>query len=149
MLGQQDDTYDAGTTFLGNVDANGDYTYAPSEDAFGDGTHWFIDALFSANRGATLDPDEPLPNPNDTTSISNSIGSLNIYPNPANDMVVLNDVNDFASIQVIDMTGKTVMSVNNNAAKNVTLNVTSLEAGIYVIKATGNDKVATQRLIIE
>lgn len=146
MLGQQDERYETATSFLGNPDANDVYTYLASEDAYGTGTYWFVDALFSSNRDATLTPDSPLP----VDGISSDIvGTVSVSPNPANNVVTLNNVEEFTSVAVIDITGKTVMNVTTNSAKAITLNVSELVSGVYIIKASGNNNIATQKLIVE
>lgn len=75
--------------------------------------------------------------------------SISLMPNPAKDIVTLTSVSDYKTINVVDVTGKTVMTVTNTSKSNVTLDVSTLEAGVYIVKATGENVVATERLIIE
>jgi hypothetical protein len=57
------------------------------------------------------------------------------------------DINLFNSVQVIDLTGKTVL--HTNIDKNITnLNVSHLQNGVYLVRATGKGGIKTQKLII-
>ena len=82
-------------------------------------------------------------------SVASSISEISLLPNPAKDVVTLQNAADYNSVDVIDITGKTVLSITNNANKNLNLNISTLETGVYVVRAAGNEKVATQKLVIE
>lgn len=58
--------------------------------------------------------------------------ALNIYPNPANSNFSFNAEND-ATVEIIDMTGRTVMSVNAVAGEN-NVNVSELGSGVYFVR---------------
>ena len=62
----------------------------------------------------------------------NEAVKFNLYPNPANSIVKI-DAEAAAEAQVIDMTGRVVMSVNVNAGEN-TVNVAELANGVYFVK---------------
>jgi len=57
---------------------------------------------------------------------------LDIYPNPATSTIKLN-VEDDATVEIIDMTGRMVKSVNATAGSN-TVDVSELSSGIYFVK---------------
>ena len=61
--------------------------------------------------------------------------SLSIYPNPANTNLIIDHIqsNDF-NIEILDLTGKTIMQIPTNGVSKITLNVSSLSSGIYIIK---------------
>ena len=61
----------------------------------------------------------------------NVVPSVNLYPNPANELVSFVLDND-AQVSVFDMTGRKVSEVNV-AAGNAQLNVSELESGVYFV----------------
>lgn len=58
--------------------------------------------------------------------------ALNVYPNPASNSFSFNAEND-ETVEIIDMTGRTVMSVNAVAGEN-NVNVSELSNGVYFVK---------------
>lgn len=76
----------------------------------------------------------------------NTIEGLNIYPNPANDVVTITSAaNGVKNVQLFDVTGKQIMNVETSS----TINVSSLAKGIYVMKVTEAGKSATSKLVIK
>ena len=76
------------------------------------------------------------------------ISGLNIYPNPANTgFVNITSVNgERIEANVFDILGKQVLEsdvVNNQ------LNVSGLNAGVYILKLTQNNATATKKLVIK
>ncbi|KGO90475.1 T9SS type A sorting domain-containing protein [Flavobacterium suncheonense] len=81
-----------------------------------------------------------------TTSFNN-ISGLNVYPNPANDFLhITTAINGVKTIAVYDVMGKEVL---NTTTANETINVSSLNAGIYMVKITEEGKTATRKLVIK
>lgn len=80
-------------------------------------------------------------------------GSLQVFPNPATDVVYINaNVNDEQVIvaHIIDMNGKIVSSHNlivNENVLNASMNVNSLSAGIYTIKLIGRTNQTQVKLV--
>lgn len=76
----------------------------------------------------------------------NNIDGLNIFPNPANDVlnITSNSTAD-KNVQLFDLTGKKVLDVTTIS----TVNVATLKAGIYVAKITEAGKTATRKVIIK
>lgn len=90
----------------------------------------------------------------DNTSVEvNSADVVGMYPNPATSDVTLTIKLDNAnqtSIQVIDATGKVVLSKNaamNNGFSQVQLDVANLASGIYTVKVTSAEKSYARKLI--
>lgn len=97
--------------------------------------------------GATLSIDNVLVYDASTASVKeDNIDGLNVYPNPANDIVTIAS-NGFGAKQVMlfDMLGKKVLETSTNE----TINVSGLKAGIYVMKITQDGKAATRKLVIK
>jgi hypothetical protein len=71
-----------------------------------------------------------------------------MYPNPlsGNTLYLTSSANAAMSVQIFDLLGKEVMKANvvNNA-----VNVSSLNAGVYMVKVTEEGKTATRKLVIQ
>jgi hypothetical protein len=83
-----------------------------------------------------------------TTSIKQQVlDKIRLYPNPANNIVNF-EANDLKEMQIITISGREVFkSKNVNSGLN-TLNVSDLEAGIYLVNLTTVNGVMTKRLEI-
>lgn len=81
-----------------------------------------------------------------TSVKENDIEGLNIFPNPANDVlnITSNSTAD-KNVQLFDLTGKKVLDVTTVS----TVNVSTLKAGIYVAKINEAGKTATRKVIIK
>jgi len=82
----------------------------------------------------------------DLSTKENNIEGLNIFPNPANDVlnITSNSTAD-KNVQLFDLTGKKVLDVTTVS----TVNVSTLKAGIYVAKINEAGKTATRKVIIK
>ncbi|KGO80968.1 hypothetical protein Q762_10005 [Flavobacterium cauense R2A-7] len=77
----------------------------------------------------------------------NNISGLNIYPNPANDFLhITTSANGVKTVTIYDVVGKQVL---NTTTANEVINVSSLNAGIYMVKITEEGKTATRKLVIK
>ena len=87
---------------------------------------------------------------NDTPlSINNYQNNLFVmYPNPSNTGFVNIKSNQMGAVQaqVFDMLGKQMI---NTIVVNERLEVSSLNAGIYIVKLTQNDRTTTKKLILQ
>ncbi|MFT6626254.1 MAG: thiol-disulfide isomerase/thioredoxin [Flavobacteriales bacterium] len=74
---------------------------------------------------------------------------INVYPNPSSDWATLSllGFTGAVNIQVYDLLGKEVMSFTSNSLKEV-VDVTSLEIGSYVVKATSGVSEITKRISV-
>lgn len=70
-----------------------------------------------------------------------AINALNTYPNPTKDLLHL-DLENELSGKIIDLTGKTFMSINTKD-----IDVSSLSAGIYVLDIISEGKHYTKKII--
>lgn len=75
---------------------------------------------------------------------------IKVYPNPSNGMLNLrvNNYSGALTIEMFDLNGRKVLSnqdVNFSIEKQ--LNISSLQAGVYLLKLTGNDLSYTQKVI--
>ncbi|MEW5676823.1 T9SS type A sorting domain-containing protein [Flavobacterium enshiense] len=77
----------------------------------------------------------------------NNISGLNVYPNPANDFLhITTAANGVKTIAIYDVVGKEVL---NTTTANEVINVSSLNAGVYLVKITEEGKTATRKLVIK
>jgi endonuclease I len=73
---------------------------------------------------------------------------LNIYPNPAKDLVnVTIKDNTETRIEIYSVLGKLVF--NKKINESMSLNISSLKTGLYLFKFIQNDRITTKKLIIQ
>jgi hypothetical protein len=96
-----------------------------------------IHVYFGVNSSCTVGIDEVI-----------STSPLNVYPNPAQSLVYISGDEKWQSIEILDLTGKTVSSLVPNT-QLTTLDVSHLASGVYIIKATGLQTTTTGRIVIE
>ncbi|MCG8410212.1 MAG: T9SS type A sorting domain-containing protein, partial [Bacteroidales bacterium] len=81
--------------------------------------------------------------------ISTNEIAINIYPNPASDKVFVNLMNINASqIDIVNSLGQVIIS-SEIESNNFEVNVSDFEQGVYFIQLHYNDKVFTQKLLID
>ena len=88
------------------------------------------------------------------TSVVNSYGisnSIKIYPNPVYNQLKIELTNNDvpADLEILDITGKKVESINNINSGNIELDVSDVTSGIYFIKVIQENIVHTQKVIIK
>jgi hypothetical protein len=73
-----------------------------------------------------------------------ALSHINIYPNPANDIIKINGLNNEASYRIITTGGTVIMEgrVNNTGI----ININSLKSGMYFLEIKGKDLSVTRRL---
>ena len=80
--------------------------------------------------------------------------NIAVYPNPANDQLnvqLLFAESNAVSIELLNLTGKVVASLNHNQAispNRYTLDVADLSKGVYILKVTNGTKVSTSKVTI-
>lgn len=82
----------------------------------------------------------------------NEVINLGLYPNPANSQVTfLYDLEDDATITIVDLQGKVVFSNEFYGAgfNQQTIDVSFLTSGIYNVMIQSENKIGTQKLVIE
>ena len=77
------------------------------------------------------------------------LNSISLQPNPASTFFTLNNVVEGTSVNVIDVTGKVVISNSViDTEKTMTIETDNLSNGIYVIQLKNNGAVAHKKLVI-
>ena len=169
VTGNGDDAYelyDNGVIndVFGDVDTDGsgepwEYTdgWAYRNDDTGpDGNNFVIGnwsfSGIDANDGQTTDAGAPTPFPDGTYSNVLDVTEVNgskfvIFPNPSNGNVTVSLANnEAASVAVYSILGKQVLAQD---LSNNSLNITSLQSGIYLIKVTQGGTTSTQKLVVK
>lgn len=74
----------------------------------------------------------------------NTMNTVSIFPNPAT--TVLNVVAEgYNTIEIVNLLGQTVYTAN--ATSNMQINVSNLNNGVYFVRLTGANGIATQKFI--
>jgi hypothetical protein len=85
-------------------------------------------------------------NYSEIVSVKGSDDEIKFSPNPFSDNIQISTKQEINLIEVIDMTGKVIIS-KNPEANQFNLNTTELLSGIYFIKIYNNENVILKRII--
>ena len=123
----------------GFVEAN--WTFAPVDDLDGDGT-------CSNASNPTLQTIVGLGSYTLSTKSFDAIAGLSLYPNPVSGNVlnITSAANLDMNVAIFDVLGKQVI---NTKVTNNTVNVSNLNAGVYIVKVTEDGKTATRKLVVK
>jgi hypothetical protein len=82
------------------------------------------------------------------TAIGDPIADLNllVYPNPTSDWVILESskLQNIVSVSLYDMTGSLVQSYRNNQTNQLTIDMSNISAGTYLLVAESTLKNQSQ-----
>ena len=74
-------------------------------------------------------------------------GDIKIFPQPAKNVVNISSVNSISSVSVLDITGKSIINTSFLKNKNnFTIDISFLDAGVYLVSVVLNDKVITKKI---
>ncbi|MCK9480238.1 MAG: T9SS type A sorting domain-containing protein [Bacteroidia bacterium] len=79
------------------------------------------------------------------TPITNNL--ITIYPNPASNIVTINNIPSHSTISIIDMTGKLIYFATNSNTQE-TINTENLVNGVYFIQVENNNSVTNSKLVV-
>jgi hypothetical protein len=85
---------------------------------------------------------------NTLATASFAAASIKMYPNPASTNFTIEALENVEQISVINMIGQEVISSSPNS-KTVTVDVSGLQVGVYVVKTSIDGNVASTRFIKE
>lgn len=153
------------TVELTQITNAGCYT-AVAMDSYGDGMTYQGNGMFRVYAGtknlvnitgsySEKKVDFKIDNLSGLSESEGVISQSMIYPNPANDRATLSiDMLNYATadIQVVDMLGRQVLSLNNNALQTgnnkIEIKTSSLENGTYFVRIVTNEGMVSHRLNI-
>jgi hypothetical protein len=73
-----------------------------------------------------------------------------LYPNPASTMVHVNADATIQNINIIDITGKTVFTMQSNEANNtIAIPLSGFHKGLYFLNIETDKGTANQKLLVE
>ncbi len=84
----------------------------------------------------------------DNVEVYTVISNIKIFPNPARDMVHVNEVKVGSMISIYDTMGKNVYSKQTNSSNN-SINTESFNPGIYLISVISGDYKYSYKLVIK
>ena len=96
--------------------------------------------------------DVPIDTTNDTTtiSVSNKIESITrVFPNPADDIVTIEGLDEAKKIEIKDITGKVIKVINSVNKTKVSVNISEFEHGIYFMSIHKEKGTEITKLLIE
>jgi hypothetical protein len=82
-----------------------------------------------------------------TADATSTIG-VNIYPNPSNGIITLENISGANTISLVDMSGRTIKTVPVNA-EQMNLNFSGLQTGKYMVQIVGENLNEVRSIIIE
>ncbi len=107
-----------------------------SSAAYMDTTVRFVSNFLYNYLSCTPRDPNPLPNTFGTTDIAvrgNFNNAIKVYPNPANEFVVVESEFSLVNFQLFDISGRLVRSENGFQDKRIVIRQDGLSAGIYVV----------------
>jgi len=78
--------------------------------------------------------------------VDKSFGTLAVYPNPFNQTITVENLENATQITISNILGQTVLAIPVTNASMV-INTADLEKGIYIITAKNGNKVFTNRIV--
>jgi hypothetical protein len=131
-------TYPAGDPFFTTVNYKGAFSES--------------DAAFWLRGWTTLWTNQHIGLVNSTEQVDQALNEVfNIFPNPASGMFsVVSKFNEPVNIEIFDLSGQRLRTLNSVADELTRVEITALPAGMYVIKfTTQGGKFVTKKLIVD
>lgn len=79
---------------------------------------------------------------------TNALASVITYPNPATETISVNGLQHDATLTLLDAQGKTI-STRKVTPATATMNVSTVQAGVYFLNITSNNQTKVERVIIK
>lgn len=85
---------------------------------------------------------------NNVTFAEDSLVTINLYPNPVNDILNINSKYTLNNISISDINGRVVRNTSLNGTE-AQINIADLASGIYLLKVVTSDGTVTKKVIKE
>ncbi len=83
-----------------------------------------------------------------TTGIyDNKGGPINFYPNPVNDRLIIDDLVNVNRIEIFNVSGARIQSLENISGKSIVINTSGLTKGLYILTISSKNGVQTTKFI--
>lgn len=79
---------------------------------------------------------------------SSALFQLTVFPNPASSNVIIEAGSAIQSLQITDITGRTVIQQTCNQTRRV-VDISILAKGIYLLRITNGDRLAVKKIVVE
>lgn len=74
--------------------------------------------------------------------------TYNVYPNPVNETLTIDNMKDVNKVEIFDITGQLVKSfVNNNSAEQTQINTSDLTSGMYILTVHSGNSSTSSKLM--
>ena len=84
-----------------------------------------------------------------TSSKNLTKSDINLYPNPANNVISISNLDNFDFLQIKDLLGKVVYKKNISKVNNTTIDVQDLSTGTYLLNLDGLQSSISRKIVIE
>ncbi len=84
-----------------------------------------------------------------TSSKNLTKSDINLYPNPANNVISISNLDNFDFLQIKDLLGKVVHKKNISKVNNTTIDVQGLSTGTYLLNLEGLESSISRKIVIE
>ena len=84
-----------------------------------------------------------------TSSKNLTKSDLNIYPNPANNVISISNLDNFDFLQIKDLLGKVVYKKSISKVNNTTIDVQGFSTGTYLLNLEGSFTSVSRKIVIE
>jgi len=78
----------------------------------------------------------------------NLSSSINLYPNPVNDILNISSSDNIKSLEIKDLLGRIVYSSLDINSKSISLNTSNFRNNVYLLSLIINDKLVIKKIII-
>jgi hypothetical protein len=75
--------------------------------------------------------------------------SMRIYPNPVVDVINIQSSTVFNTIDLFDLTGRKIKEIPNISNNTISIPVSDISKGVYILSVKSNSGVFSQRITIE
>lgn len=90
---------------------------------------------------------QPIGNGNTGITEKGFESTVSVYPNPANDLVIVKSIPDNSKVSVTDVTGKIVFRAAA-VGEQTSISTADFENGIYFIRIESNGNIANKKLVV-
>lgn len=77
----------------------------------------------------------------------NALANLSVFPNPTSNVVNVTVDALVSNVAIVDLNGRTVKSVKFDGASNVSVNVSDLASGVYMMTVSSDKGTSTKKIV--
>jgi GEVED domain/Secretion system C-terminal sorting domain len=144
-------------TYLSVLDKNGNLISYNDDGICGNNAQVILnaldqDTLYAVVEGWNTEKGDFILTIDDVTGMDEfiSLNNITLFPNPANDLVTVFSTVEMKSVEIFQMNGAIITSLNVNGLRKSELSLTTFEKGIYIVKVIDkNGSSVIQKLIIQ